>query len=112
RDLYEAEPVFRQTIDRCARCLLDDPASGLDLRRFLLWPTGEADGDASLERIALLMSSTEVAQPTLFAFEIAMATLLRSWGIEPAAVLGHSVGEFAAATVAGVFELEDALRLV
>ena len=90
-DLYERWPVFRQEMDRCAKIL------GLDLREALL-------GDG-LERTAL-------AQPALFAVEWSLARLWMAWGIEPEAMLGHSVGEFVAACLAGVFSLEDALALV
>ncbi len=59
-----------------------------------------------------LLDQTGYTQPVMFAIEYALATLWRSWGIEPAAVMGHSVGEFAAACMAGVFSLEDGLRLI
>ena len=59
-----------------------------------------------------MLDQTGYTQPVMFAIEYALATLWRSWGIEPAAVMGHSVGEFAAACMAGVFSLEDGLRLI
>ncbi|RIL12528.1 polyketide synthase [bacterium] len=99
RGLYATEPVFRGVVDACtdvAALLLDRPL------RDVLWA---ADGDgAALDR-------TAYTQPALFALQAALAALWRSWGIEPAAVLGHSVGELAAAHVAGVMGLEDGLRL-
>ena len=98
RDLYAAEPVFRATVDSCA-----DHANqflGRDLREILL---GD-DED--------LLQQTRFAQPALFTIELALAGLLSSWGIHSAAMLGHSVGEYAAATLAGVFTPEQAIRLV
>jgi acyl transferase domain-containing protein/NAD(P)-dependent dehydrogenase (short-subunit alcohol dehydrogenase family) len=98
RGLYDAQPTFRAAIDRCAELLrprLDRPLLSL------------------LDREAgALLDQTGYTQPVMFALEYALATLWRSWGIEPAAVMGHSVGEFAAACVAGVFSLEDGLRLI
>ncbi|HEX3131502.1 MAG TPA: amino acid adenylation domain-containing protein, partial [Thermoanaerobaculia bacterium] len=96
RELYEAEPVFRREIDRCAEWL------DFDLRG-ALW--GEGASDERLRR-------TEIAQPALFAFEYALARLWQDWGIAPDALLGHSVGEYVAACLAGVMTLEDALALV
>ena len=99
RALYEAEPVFRAALERCAEILtplLDVPL--LDI----LYPNERAG----------LIHQTRYTQPALFAFEYALYCLWRSWGIEPAAVAGHSIGEYVAACVAGVFGLEDGLRLV
>ncbi|MEV0331101.1 type I polyketide synthase, partial [Micromonospora echinospora] len=99
RVLYESEPVFRTELDRCAE-LLDG-----ELERPLLevlFPSGGTD----------VLGQTGFTQPVLFAVEWALARLWRHWGVEPDVVLGHSVGELVAACVAGVFSLEDGLRLV
>ncbi|HEX4494600.1 MAG TPA: amino acid adenylation domain-containing protein [Thermoanaerobaculia bacterium] len=99
QDLYATEPAYRRALDTCAEILA--PHLGLDLRTVLhSSPAGE-----SLERTAL-------AQPALFTVEYALTQLLREWGIRPAAMIGHSIGEYVAACVAGVFSLEDALALV
>ncbi|HEY1403339.1 MAG TPA: beta-ketoacyl synthase N-terminal-like domain-containing protein, partial [Pyrinomonadaceae bacterium] len=100
RTLYETEPVFRQAVERCCRI-----ASG-HLEESLLdvmYPAGEASP---------LIDSTAYCQPALFTLAYALVELLKSWGIRPDAVIGHSAGEYAAACVAGVFNLEDGLRLV
>ncbi len=107
RDLYDAEPVYRAEIDRAAALL--QPRLGLDLRRVLHPPAG--DPDAAAEAAGHL-ARTAVAQPALLAVEVALARLLLSWGLRPKALLGHSLGEYAAAVVAGVFSFEDALQLV
>jgi phthiocerol/phenolphthiocerol synthesis type-I polyketide synthase E len=100
-ELYRTEPVFAEVVDHCAREL--EPELGLDIRS-LMFGTG-ADCDAQLRQ-------TRYTQPALFVLEYALAALWRTWGVEPAAMLGHSIGEYVAATVAGVFVLPDALRLV
>ena len=126
--LYRAEPAFREAIDRCAEILA--PLLGLDLRQ-VLYPGGaEAEvvsdvvGEAGpdLRRLlhragdpapaAVRLQSTELAHPAMFAVEYALARLWMEWGIRPQALLGHSLGEYVAACLAGVFSLEDALRLV
>ena len=99
--LYDSEPVFRQELDRCAELLR--PHLGGDLRRLLRG--GSADDAAQL-------AETQVSQPALFAVEYALARLWMSWGVAPAALLGHSVGEYVAACLAGTLRLEDALVLV
>jgi acyl transferase domain-containing protein len=104
RELYETEPVFREEVDRCAQTLA--PRLGLDLRG-LLYPDA-----ARAEEAARRLDETALAQPALFVTEYALAKLLLSWGIKPRAMIGHSVGEFVAATLAGVFSLDDALGLV
>jgi phthiocerol/phenolphthiocerol synthesis type-I polyketide synthase E len=104
RDLYDSEPVFRQAIGRCAALL--EPALGLDIRS-LIYPT--ADGESSA---AEQLRQTWLAQPALFTVEYAFAQLWQAWGVTPQAYTGHSVGEFTAACLAGVFRLEDALALV
>ena len=103
-DLYREEPVFREEVDRCADLLRLH--LGLDLRE-VLYPAGGATAEAEkrLER-------TGLAQPALFTVEYALARLWMSWGVEPRALVGHSVGEYVAATLAGVFSLPDALALV
>ncbi|HEX3531337.1 MAG TPA: amino acid adenylation domain-containing protein, partial [Thermoanaerobaculia bacterium] len=107
RDLYFGagdQPVFRAEIDRAAEAL--EPELGLDLRR-LLYPPPEERREATA-----LLGRTRFTQPALFAVEYAIAQLWRSLGIEPVALLGHSVGEFVAACLAGVMTWEDALALV
>ncbi len=100
RELYETQPVFRATLDRCAELLRDRLEKPL---LAVLW--GE-------EALAPCLNETAYTQPALFAVEYALAALWQSWGIVPAMVLGHSVGEYVAACVAGVFSLEDGLRLI
>ncbi|HKH43442.1 MAG TPA: MupA/Atu3671 family FMN-dependent luciferase-like monooxygenase [Thermoanaerobaculia bacterium] len=107
RELYLHEPVFRTELDRCAELFLQETC--LDVRPFVdpsLLPEAEREGLADrLER-------TEVAQPALFAVEYALAKLWQSWGVQPRALLGHSLGEYVAACLAGVFSLADAVRLI
>ena len=104
RGLYEDEPVFRAEVDRC--CELLEPRLGLDLREVLFPRAGEES--AADEKLA----RTRLTQPALFVVEYALARLWMSWGIEPQAMLGHSVGEYVAACLAGVFSLEDGLAVV
>ena len=100
RRLYETEPTFRQVLTECDALLEGRLRPGL---LQVLYP---AAGQASP------LEQTAYTQPALFAIEYALATLWQHWGIRPAAVLGHSLGEYVAATVAGVLRLEDALALV
>jgi acyl transferase domain-containing protein len=96
--LYATQPTFREAIDQCAAILerhLDRPLLSL------LDP-----------QVGPALDQTGYTQPVMFALEYALARLWQSWGVEPAVVMGHSVGEFAAACVAGVFSLEDGLRLI
>ncbi len=99
RDLYRSEPRFRQALDACDKLL------GGDLLP-ILYPASDP-GEASP-----LLTGMTYSQPALFAIEYALASLWRAWGIQPTAVTGHSVGEYAAACAAGVLNLEDGLRLV
>ncbi len=100
--LYREDAIFRRTVD--AGCNILKEHAGLDLRQFLV------DGEATLESSARLRD-TQIAQPMLVLVEYALAQRLRSVGIEPAGLLGHSLGELTAACIAGVFSFEDALRL-
>jgi len=104
RELYESEPVFRAEVDRCAELL--QPDLGLDLRSEL-YPAGDTTPELR-ENI----TQTLLAQPAIFTVEYALAKLWMSWGVEPTYLLGHSVGEFTAACLAGVFSLPDALHLI
>ncbi|MBZ4421925.1 SDR family NAD(P)-dependent oxidoreductase [Myxococcus sp. RHSTA-1-4] len=104
RQLYETEPSFRADVDACAEKL--KPHLGLDLRT-VLYPPAE-QREAAAERL----KQTSLTQPALFVIEYALAKLWMSWGVKPRAMLGHSIGEYVAACLAGVFSLEDALALV
>ncbi len=104
RDLYAAEPRFRAEIDRC--CDLLQPHLGLDLRTLLFPPAGAEEAATNT------LTQTWITQPALFAVEYALAQLWMGWGVVPEAMIGHSIGEYVAATLAGVFSLEDALALV
>jgi polyketide synthase 12/myxalamid-type polyketide synthase MxaB len=99
--LYRAYPVFRATIDRCAAVV--DPLIGRPLLS-VLFPADGAEPSA--------IDDTLYTQPALFAFEYALAQLWLSWGMKPAAVMGHSLGEYVAACVAGVMSVEAALTVV
>lgn len=103
-NLYQREPVFQATVDRCAAIL--QPLLGRDLRE-ILYPA-EADAEMAAARL----KQTLYTQPALFTIEYALAQLWISWGVQPAALIGHSIGEFVAACLAGVFSLEDGLKLV
>ena len=100
RQLFESSPVFRAAIERCADGLRPH------LEHPLLSVIFPADAGSTL------INETRYTQPALFALEYALSELWRSWGIEPSFVLGHSVGEYVAACVAGVFSLDDGLRVI
>ncbi len=104
RDLYETEPTFKKYVDTC--CELLEESLDLDLRT-LIYP--HATNEASAQE---MLAQTRYTQPALFVVEYAMAELLKEWGIEPQAMIGHSIGEYVAACRAGVLNLEDALELV
>jgi len=104
-DLHRDQPVFKEELDRCANILVPS-LDGLDLRDILYPPAGKT------KEAEELLIQTRITQPALFAIEYALAKLWMSWGIQPAALTGHSLGEYVAACLAGVFSLEDALALV
>lgn len=104
KGLYETEPMFRMELDRCCDGLVAH--LGFDLRE-VLYPTEEA-----AQAAAEALRQTDVTQPALFAIEYATAKLWMSWGVVPEAMIGHSIGEYVAACIAGVFSLDDALALV
>ena len=125
--LYESWDVFRQEVDRCAQIL--DPYLGTDIRK-IIYPDGQgwkSEGnsrgidlkkmlgrstDAPKDDHATDLNKTLFAQPALFTVEYALARLWQSFGVTPAAIVGHSMGEYVAACLAGVLSLEDALRLI
>lgn len=105
RVFYASEPRFRRVLDECSEILL--PHLGLRLTD-ALYPGEGADLEAATDRL----KHTVLAQPAIFVLEYALADLWRSWGVEPTAMIGHSVGEFVAACQAGVFDLESGLKLL
>jgi acyl transferase domain-containing protein/aryl carrier-like protein len=102
--VYAGEPLFRAQLDLCAELLA--PRLGLDLRALLDPPAAER------ETAARQLEQTAITQPALFAVEYALARQWMAWGVQPAAMLGHSIGEYVAACLAGVMSLADALALV
>jgi acyl transferase domain-containing protein len=125
--LYESWDVFRQQVDRCAQIL--EPYLGTDIRK-IIYPDGQGwksegnsrgidlkkmlgrSADAPKHDHAADLNKTLFAQPALFTVEYALARLWQSFGITPAAIVGHSMGEYVAACLAGVLSLEDGLRLI
>ncbi|MCP3138286.1 type I polyketide synthase [Pyxidicoccus xibeiensis] len=107
RELYASQPAFREAVDECRARLT--PLLGFDLRT-VLHP--EPSDSAALERASARMGDFVTGQLSVFVIEYAAARLWKRWGVKPAAVVGHSLGAYAAATVAGVFSLADALHLV
>ncbi len=105
RDLYHSEPVYRQEIDNCLK--LSKLFLKADLRSLMYPPEG-----ADLEAVSLELQKPSLALPALFMTEYALAKLWMSWGIEPSAMTGHSMGEYTAACLAGVFSVQDALAIV
>ena len=98
RELYQTQPTFRQALDRCGEIL----NSYLDIPLLEIIHTSTFN----------LIDQTQYTQPAIFAVEYALAKLWQSWGIQPSVVMGHSVGEYVAACIAGVFSLEDGLKLI
>ena len=104
KGLYDNEAVFKETVDQC--CALLQPELGFDLRELLFPAAGKEDEAA--EKLA----QTANTQPALFVIEYALARLLMQWGLQPTMMIGHSIGEYVAACLSGVFSLEDALKVV
>ncbi len=104
RELYQHEPLFTALIDQCVEFL--EPLIGQDIRA-VLFPLPEAQAQAQE-----MLKNTSLTQPALFALEYALARVWMRWGVAPKAMIGHSLGEYVAACLAGVFSLEDGLTLV
>lgn len=103
RGLYQAEPVYKNSIDRCIGIIQSH--GGPDLSEFLI--------DENIDETKhLRMASTQVTQLCLFSLEYSLAQLLQSWGFKADAYIGHSLGEYVAACLAGVFSLDDALKII
>lgn len=104
RAIYQADPAFRQDVDRCAEIL--QPELGINLAG-VLYPAAERADEGQK-----LLDQTQYTQPALFVVEYCLARLWMRWGVRPKAMLGHSIGEYVAALLAGVFSFETALKLV
>lgn len=99
RGLYEQHPEFRRALDLCSERLA--PELGTDLCRVLYDRASQND-----------LTATSLAQPALFSLQYALARMWMEWGLQPSAMIGHSIGEFTAACLAGVMSLDDALSIV
>ena len=104
RGLYNSEATFREECDRCFQILLEQ--HHLDLKSILF--NDEGNQQAATKQL----TQTAIAQPAIFTIEYALAQLWMSWGVKPQAMIGHSIGEYVAACISGVFSLSDALNLV
>jgi acyl transferase domain-containing protein/acyl carrier protein len=124
-ELYQEISIFREEMDRCFEIL--KPLMGYDIKEILYpgviyrggSPCPPSPGNSPLERgapegrgVSNKINQTEITQPVIFAIEYALAKLLMAWGIQPFAMIGHSIGEYVAACLSGVFSLEDALTVV
>jgi len=103
-DLYSTEAAYRAHVDRCAELL--QPHLAADIRELIFAASEAADEDCAV------LTQTRFAQPALFVVEYSLAKLWQEWGISPQAMIGHSIGEYVGACLAGVLSLEDALMLV
>lgn len=101
QDLYRTEPIFRDRLDECLRIV--EAEGNQDVRRVLLHPE-PGDEEKLME--------ADISQLCLFILEYSLARMLMHWGIQPAGMIGHSLGEYTAACLAGVYTLEEAIRLV
>ncbi|MGX5556801.1 SDR family NAD(P)-dependent oxidoreductase [Bacillus cereus] len=104
RELYEREPFFREHLNKCLnklQLLTEENFSSI------LYPE-----DSEVEIAKSQLNQTQYAQPLIFAFEYSLAKLLIHWGLQPTAMIGYSFGEYVAACIAGVFSLDDALKLI
>src|SRR5205085_7748371 len=95
KELYCLEPVFREQVDICSEYL--KPLLGLDLRTVIYSDTSDR------EQMAQRLNESAITQPAVFVIEYAMAKLWSAWGVAPQAMIGHSIGEYVAACLAGVF---------
>jgi amino acid adenylation domain-containing protein len=103
KTLYDNEKVYRDAVDKCAELLMED--LDLDIRNVIYPETNSSDAEE-------LLKNTRLTQPSLFVTEYALSQLWMSWGIKPTFLCGHSIGEFAAAHLAGIMNLKDALHIV
>jgi acyl transferase domain-containing protein len=108
RELYEQEPEYRSVLDRCAELMKKE--SGVDLRGALYPSQGE--GAVEEGQVADLIDQTWMTQMALFAVELGLARMWQSKGVQPVAMIGHSLGEYAAGCLAGVLAEEQAIRLI
>ncbi|MDR5727769.1 MAG: amino acid adenylation domain-containing protein [Terriglobia bacterium] len=109
-DIYRTEPFYREIVDRCCKHLVS--LAGLDLLPVLFPKIADPNDSKAWDDAAQALEQTRYAQPALFVTSYALAKLWMHWGVQPACLVGHSVGELVAACLAGVFSLEDALLFV
>lgn len=105
-ELYQTQPIFREAVDRCGAIV------NADLEYDLLDILYPSRSTALTSHPSSLLNETAYTQPAIFTLEYALAQMWLNWGIKPDALIGHSVGEYVAAAIAGIFSLEDALKLV
>ena len=114
KELYETQPIFQAAIDRCAKILKKEDVPLIEILYGVrpLKKKKKHKGKNKKKKERFSLQDTIYTQPVLFALEYALAQLWRSWGVEPAVVMGHSLGEYVAACLAGVFSLKEGLKLV